>query len=90
MDSHLREVGLSDARARDLVDAVMGYTGKGYAHSVQEELGVYIASVYTSVIIRYTLPMMVLVSCQSHACMPILYTRSERANELTPYIYTCI
>ena len=43
VDSHLREVGLSDAHARDLVDAVMDYTGKGYARSVQEELGsVYI------------------------------------------------
>ena len=39
VDSHLREVGLPEASARELVDAVMGYTGKGYAHSTQEELG---------------------------------------------------
>ena len=40
VDSHLHEVGLSDARAHDLVDAVMDYTGEGYAHSTQEELGI--------------------------------------------------
>ena len=39
VDSHLREVGLSEPNARELVDAVMGYTGRGYAHSTQEELG---------------------------------------------------
>ena len=39
MDGHLRELGLAEAHARDLVDVVMNYTGKGYAHSLQEELG---------------------------------------------------
>ena len=39
VDGHLKEVGLTDVRARDLVDVVMGYTGNGYAHSTQEELG---------------------------------------------------
>ena len=40
VDTHLREVGLpTEASARDLVDAVMGYTGRGYAHSLPEELG---------------------------------------------------
>ena len=40
VDSHLRELGLPpEANARELVDAVMGYTGRGYAHSTQEELG---------------------------------------------------
>ena len=40
VDGHLRELGLPpEANARELVDAVMGYTGRGYAHSTQEELG---------------------------------------------------
>lgn len=43
VDSHLQEVGLRDAKARDLVDVVMGYTGKGYAHSIKEELGICLA-----------------------------------------------
>ena len=48
MDSHFKEVGLTDVRARDVVDVVMGYTGDGYAHSTREELGNFITSLLPS------------------------------------------
>ena len=39
MDSKLKELGLTDVHAKDLVDVVAGYAGNGPARSTQEELG---------------------------------------------------
>jgi hypothetical protein len=51
VDGHLREMGLApEANVRELVDAVMGYTGRGYAQSTQEELGNVVNS-YTCTVI---------------------------------------
>ena len=39
VDDHVKELGLVDVNARDIVDLVDGYIGLGYGKSSQQEMG---------------------------------------------------
>ena len=39
MDDHVKELGLVDVNAHDIVDLIDGYIGLGYGKSSQQEMG---------------------------------------------------
>lgn len=42
VDDHIKELGLVDVDAHDIVDLVDGYIGLGYGKSSQQEMGKHI------------------------------------------------
>ena len=41
VDDHIKELGLIDINARDIVDLIDGYIGLSYGKSTKEEMGKY-------------------------------------------------
>ena len=52
VDDHIKELGLVDIDAHDIVDLVDGYIGLGYGKSSQQEMGKHIVYIFTNKIIN--------------------------------------